>query len=190
MPLFLYTTEPGSEKLAKQAAHRLLKMSLATEFGESEFVLVYPQPTGRPFLSRRPTLPVLHFSLSHTDGLAVCAVSDSVVGVDAEPLLRAAPKVAQKYFSAEEQQFTALGGGNFARLWTLKEAYGKFTGEGVMPALRMPFIKHGKPKLEVNGCRLAFVEGFEKHVVTLAVGEGADLSSLVHKRFEPAELGL
>ena len=38
---------------------------------------------GKPYF---PDFPNLHFSLSHTNGASLCALSDSLVGVDIEPV--------------------------------------------------------------------------------------------------------
>ena len=96
-------------------------------------------PGGRPELAGRP----LRFSLSHSHGLALVAVTESAdVGTDLEriqPRL-AEPPSAERYFAAPERaELEALSGEArlrfFFELWTRKEAYRKATGEGVRAGL-------------------------------------------------------
>ena len=78
----------------------------------------------------------LHFSVAHSYGLAVCALSDAPVGADTE-LLRDKPNaaaLASRYFSAGEARLV-LGSPcpsrEFFRVWTRKEALIKLRGGGV-----------------------------------------------------------
>lgn len=88
-----------------------------------------PGPRGKPHLAS-PELPV-EFSLSHSHGLTVCAVTaaQSAVGIDIEDLThgRDALTVAEQFFSAAE--IAGLRnlpetdrGTRFVQLWALKEA--------------------------------------------------------------------
>ncbi|MDR0779464.1 MAG: 4'-phosphopantetheinyl transferase superfamily protein [Pseudomonadales bacterium] len=98
---------------------------------------------GKPHLLPLPqeqTPP--HFNLSHTQGMAVLAVSrQAPLGVDVERVARVADAeaLALRYFAPEEwRALQALPHderqAHFLRLWTLKEAYVKALGLG----LRMP----------------------------------------------------
>ena len=55
-----------------------IKKSLRKYSGKSDF-LIRRTETGKPYVDGE-----IYFSLSHTDGLTVCAVSDKNIGVDAE----------------------------------------------------------------------------------------------------------
>ena len=86
-------------------------------------------------------------------------------------------KLAGRYFSKEEQEylkFTDDKDVNFTRIWTSKEAYGKFTGKGITDGLKFsmfhdPLVplnvllpccfEHSE--IEVNG---------EKYIYTLCYG--------------------
>jgi 4'-phosphopantetheinyl transferase len=88
-----------------------------------------------------PTLEVpLHFNLSNTSGLVVCAVSRAheAVGVDIERTDRPAEydRLAARFFSLEEAEGLARlpdasKRGRFFQLWTLKESYIKARGLGL-----------------------------------------------------------
>jgi 4'-phosphopantetheinyl transferase len=92
---------------------------------------------GRPEIAN-PEAAGLRFNLSHTDGmLALLVHDDADSGVDVERLGRIAsvPSVAPAVLATPEQnELTALPPEQqeaaFYRLWTLKEAFVKATGEG------------------------------------------------------------
>lgn len=81
----------------------------------------------------------LRFNLSHTRGLAACAVTDGVaVGVDVEQLGRPVQHqaLADRWFSRQEAQELrvlphAQQRTRFLEYWTLKEAYIKACGGGL-----------------------------------------------------------
>lgn len=76
-----------------------------------------------------------YFSISHTKKRAFCVISDCPVGIDAEPIdrdinLRLADKILsprerQAFEASADRRLTLL------KLWVLKEAYVKATGEGL-----------------------------------------------------------
>jgi 4'-phosphopantetheinyl transferase len=85
----------------------------------------------------------LRFNLSHTEGLAACAVTDGRdVGIDVEDITREHSRgLAERVFSPREQKsLRDLQAGEQARgffeLWTLKEAYLKARGLGLTVPLR------------------------------------------------------
>lgn len=76
----------------------------------------------------------IHFSLSHTDGLAIAAVSAVCpVGLDAERLSRRIGEVPLKVVMspAEQKRIAMMGPEEGIRLWALKEAYSKAIGRGL-----------------------------------------------------------
>ncbi|MBV8886879.1 MAG: 4'-phosphopantetheinyl transferase superfamily protein, partial [Chroococcidiopsidaceae cyanobacterium CP_BM_RX_35] len=100
-------------------------------------------PRGKPSLTPASVASWLRFNLSHSQGLAVYAVTrDREIGIDIEHI-RPMPEAAQlvsRFFSAQEnamfrtllpsQQQTA-----FFRCWTRKEAYIKAVGDGLALSL-------------------------------------------------------
>jgi 4'-phosphopantetheinyl transferase len=88
----------------------------------------------------KPEIEGICFNISHSGNLVVCAVSDQPIGCDIEKLREAPRKVSGRFFSEREKQYLNQYEGmkfdrEFFRLWTMKEAYVKLTGEG----LRVPF---------------------------------------------------
>lgn len=77
-----------------------------------------------------------HFNISHSGGYAVCAAADSGVGVDIQQKRPVSEKIAERFFSAAEQEVLSRVTGKewedlFFRLWSAKEAYMKYTGKGI-----------------------------------------------------------
>jgi 4'-phosphopantetheinyl transferase len=94
---------------------------------------------GKPQIDPALDRPRLHFSLSHTRGLVACAASlDHEVGLDVEDrdCARDGLDIAERFFAPDELALlrdAAPGDRSdiFARIWTLKEAYIKGTGQGL-----------------------------------------------------------
>ena len=73
-------------------------------------------------------------SISHTKALAFAAFSDLPVGLDAEQPRRVTQTLLQRCLAPEELQICLQSSEprlTFLRFWTLKEAYVKYTGEGL-----------------------------------------------------------
>lgn len=105
---------------------------------------------GKPYIANALQPAAIHFNLTNTPGLVVCAVSlvHPLLGVDAENLQRAGEtlNIAEHYFSAYEVR--ALRGlpssrqrERFFSYWTLKESYIKARGLGLaIPLEQFSFI--------------------------------------------------
>lgn len=123
------------------AAHVLKRnlLSWAAELPPWAWQFV-PARFGKPQIDPGLGLTRLRFNLSHTRGLAACAVSlDHEVGLDAEVLNKSREEleIATRFFAPTE--LALLRGASaidrpdlFARMWTLKEAYFKATGRGLL----------------------------------------------------------
>lgn len=86
---------------------------------------------GKPSLKE---LPHVHFNLSHCKEAVACAISDKPIGVDIETLGRYSERLAQ--YTMNEKELEEINQAEdrdvaFTRLWTMKEATMKLTGEGI-----------------------------------------------------------
>jgi 4'-phosphopantetheinyl transferase len=125
------------------AAHALLRATLSRMAGIDAADLRFrTTKSGKPALDPAQALPDLHFSLSHTRGLAACAVGrPHALGIDAEAWRAPAPiELAARYFAPSEARLVAERTpaerpSTFYRLWTLKEAFLKATGQGLAARL-------------------------------------------------------
>ena len=112
-------------------AYLLLKRALQSEYGMSDNPLFEYGPHGKPMLVGHPDI---HFSLSHCRQAVACAVSDKPVGVDVETIGRYKDGVVR--YTMNERELEAIAADErpdvaFTRLWTMKEARLKLTGEGI-----------------------------------------------------------
>ncbi len=105
----------------------------------------------------------LYFSISHTKHYAFCALSEKNIGIDAEETqrkidLRLAEKILspleKKRFDAAEDKPAAL-----LKLWVLKEAAGKLTGDGINGYPNHTDFSPDDPRVqELANCYVAVIE--------------------------------
>ncbi len=126
-----------SDKALALTAHRLLCYAVKTVHGlvlqPENFAL---EPQGKPYLSAYPDI---HFSISHSGSMAMCALDDSPVGADIEKLRDVGAGVAERVMTADELRVYANTSDKqsfFFQVWTLKEAYIKYRGEGLSLPMR------------------------------------------------------
>lgn len=90
-------------------------------------------------------LPDVHFNLSHCKTAVVCTVSEEPVGVDVETLGRYSERLARYTMNEKELAEIARSSDHdlaFTRLWTMKEATMKLTGEGISTNVRDVLAAH------------------------------------------------
>jgi 4'-phosphopantetheinyl transferase len=168
------------------AAHWLLRQALTSVGGLSpEEWRFVAEPNGKPRLDCAPGPAGLEFNLSHTRAFVACAVGvGSMIGIDVETGSRtpADLDIAERFFSASEVAIlrgtpAKLRAETFLRLWTLKEAFIKATGEGLTRALDTfsfsldPVSIAFSPAHADEGGRWSFVERRPTpgHLLALAV---------------------
>lgn len=126
------------DREAFTAAHALTRAMLSEVTGKPSTAWRFVEDNnGRPEVASSCAPPGLRFNISHTRGVVACVVAYRAVGVDVEsadhmPDLR----IADTVFAPEEALVLksappALQRVLFFRLWTLKEAFIKATGEGL-----------------------------------------------------------
>ena len=125
-------------------------------------------PFGKPSLADSP----LSFNLSHSEGLALCAISaHGQLGVDVErirPIVDGDSIVARYFAPAEAADYVALGERDrlaaFFSTWTRKEAFLKATGLGLQRALDSFAVEIDpdavSPALTINAAPGAADDGF------------------------------
>ena len=99
---------------------------------------------GKPYFTDYPDI---HYSVTHSKSSAACVMFDKPVGIDMEGHRADSCSVAKRFFSAHENIWIEEGTSQeerdrrFLRLWTLKEAYSKMTGEGIAACLNKIYFK-------------------------------------------------
>ena len=138
---------PGQWLSAWNACHKIGKNEKAARLSISALSLLHRvgavgtltyDENGRPYFEER----TCDFSITHTQNHVFCAILDGEdssarVGIDAEDLDRPdftnLQELAARWFVGEEQK-TFLASPTketFLRIWTRKEAYSKYIGEGL-----------------------------------------------------------
>ncbi|MBQ4626340.1 MAG: 4'-phosphopantetheinyl transferase superfamily protein [Clostridia bacterium] len=90
-------------------------------------IVIKRAPSGKPYAQS----PNVKFSVSHSKELAVCAVSDMEIGIDAEKIRKVYFKTANRFATEEEILYIGENTERFFEIWTLKEAYFKCIGTGL-----------------------------------------------------------
>ena len=158
------------------AAHVLARTMLSRIAGCAPARLRFrASARGRPEVTRPAAARPLRFSLSHADGIALCAVAaGGDVGADVESLRNIGPDpvgLAATVCSRREQAaLRALPpsgrAGHLLALWTMKEAVVKLIGDGVRKPLDQVEVCEGSP-WNVTVRRLSPI-----HLAAVAVARG------------------
>lgn len=138
---------PGQWLSAWNACHKVGKNEKAARLSLSALSLLHRagavgtltyDDNGRPYFEER----TCDFSITHTQNHVFCAILDGEhepmrVGIDAEDLDRPdfsnLQELATRWFVGEEQKafLASPTKETFLRIWTRKEAYAKYIGEGL-----------------------------------------------------------
>lgn len=116
----------GEKRLQAAAAYGLLRYGLRRLTGTPELPALSYGPHGKPAFLQAPAL---QFSLSHTTGLAACALSDAPVGVDVERI-RPVPAARARRLGLPAQPE------DFFALWVERESRLKCRGGGALAGRR------------------------------------------------------
>ena len=127
-----------SHKIGKNEKNALLSLSALALLHRAgmDGTLAYGE-NGRPFFEER----TCDFSITHTQNHVFCAIIEGEeptrIGIDAEDLNRPdflnLDEMASRWFGENEQTVFSASPTKetFLRIWTRKEAYVKYTGEGI-----------------------------------------------------------
>ena len=118
------------------AAYLLLCEGLRKEYGIEEPPVFEYGEHGKPAIMGHPEIC---FNMSHCREAAICVLSDKPVGVDIESIHRYSDSLARYTMSEAEMEsieHAERPDVEFIRLWTLKEAVLKHSGEGIRNDLK------------------------------------------------------
>lgn len=121
-----------SDRRLSLAVYLLLARALRKEYGITGELIFGSGVNGKPFLMDYTDI---HFSLAHCPGAAICAVSGSPVGCDIERIPDKLDMDLCEAACSEDEIAAILSAPSpeeaFTSLWTRKEAFLKYTGEGM-----------------------------------------------------------
>lgn len=137
---------PGAEDKARSYAASNLLLFAMNETGHTYGTLpkIAYEHGGKPYFREKADI---HFNLSHSKNIVLCAISDKNVGADIERVRKISKAAIQRVFSEKEQEYvydesvkengemkeenTDLKKEGCIRLWTMKEAFSKLRGIGI-----------------------------------------------------------
>ena len=113
------------------AAYLLVRKALREMYGIHDAPVFEYDANGKPSILGHSEI---FFNLSHCRKAVACVVADSPVGIDVEETCRFSDSIA-RYTLDDEEYESVVKADNpsqaFIRLWTMKEALLKYTGEGL-----------------------------------------------------------
>ena len=132
------------------AAYLLLCQGLRREYGIEEPPVFEYGEHGKPAIVGHPEIC---FNMSHCREAALCVLSDRPVGVDVESIRSYSESLA-RYTMNDEEMLLILQARRpeveFTRLWTLKEAVVKRSGEGIRNDMKHVLDGLKEAKTEIN----------------------------------------
>ena len=119
-------------KLTRLFAHLLLRNEIKEQTGlTDDQITIRRKAYGKPYLYGHDDF---HFPISHSGRQIAIAAGENAVGIDIEIIKERRMKLAERFFLAEEYQYILDSDDMdeaFYYIWTRKEAYIKYTGEGL-----------------------------------------------------------
>lgn len=150
----LLAGEPLNGRSGHEAGRQLLKR-LYREYTGRGCPEIRVTDRGMPYFVGDP----VHFSISHTPRHVFCALSVAPIGIDAEEMDRDINlKLARKILSPSELARFDGTKQSLLRLWVLKEAAAKLTGEGLRGYPNRTDFSPDDPRVrEMDGCYVAVI---------------------------------
>ncbi len=105
-------------------------------------IIIEVYEKGKPYFKGLP----IEFSLSHSDELWACVMDAQLCGIDIQKIRQCEyVKLSGRFYTASEHEYVTENGINaFFDIWTMKEAFGKLSGEGFFFAGMPDMIENGK----------------------------------------------
>lgn len=121
---------------SRAQARELLALAVRETRGLSPLPEIARREGGKPYF---PGQEELHFNLSHSGGLALCALDAAPVGVDIQIVKEWRPGLPKRVCAPDELAWLESQPDRwpaFTLLWTLKEARAKESGKGLTSSIR------------------------------------------------------
>ena len=120
---------------------------------------------GKPYLERGE-----HFSLSHSGEYAICAVSQSEIGVDIQKITEVSEKAVKRFCTESELKFLEKSADrprDTIRLWALKESYLKASGLTASEVFAADFAIEGEKVKGPKGYEFCLNEEIAGYVIAV-----------------------
>lgn len=108
---------------------------------------------GKPYIKN---LYNFHFNISHSNDWVICGYGCKNLGIDIEKIKIASLDISKNFFTKDENSYLSSKSKEqknlyFYKLWTLKESYLKWTGEGLNISLDSFSIYEYNNKFYIKG---------------------------------------
>lgn len=143
-----------SRQLCAQAVNvYCASRGIKADFRSEDFLA---EDKGKPYLEGYP----VHFNVSHSGLLWLCMVGDAPCGIDIQQEKDLSfEKIAARHFNEREQAYIKREGlAGFFRVWTMREAYGKYTGQGFYGDMPAFIGEDGEPASNAGGAFIRRIE--------------------------------
>lgn len=120
----------AKDRITSVYAFLLLRYALFKEYGITSMPQIETDENGKPFEVKNEYF----FNLSHCDTAVACALDYTPVGIDVQDFHPVKDNVVQRVCSLQEQKMLSQCANPeqfFAAFWASKEAWGKYTGQGI-----------------------------------------------------------
>ncbi len=118
---------------------------------------------GKPYLKDYPNL---YFNLSHSGTVVACLVAGQEVGLDVQQYVKVKEGLAKRFFTKEECEMLVavaeVGEKHtkyeqlFFELWSIKESYIKYTGQGMKQGLDTFTIDRENEQIEDHNEKISY----------------------------------
>jgi len=173
-------TRKEKDKIEKMLGWVLTRMEAAYRYHvHPAAVRIAFHEKGKPYF---PDFYDFKFNITHGGSIiAVAFCNNYEVGIDVEATDRKVNlMIAERYFTQSESEFLEImpeqqRSHTFLRLWTIKEAYLKMTGDGLSKPLNSFEIKHDGNEIKIyeneilQNCTVFQDETDPKHFITICV---------------------
>lgn len=156
-----------------------LKIDYGINYDDCDSIPVIKGVHGKPQLKEYPH--IFH-NISHTAGLAACAIGDVPMGIDVEEIRPFSENIIRKVMSEQEkEQFYKLKEEErtafFFKIWTLKESYVKAGGWGItIPLTEFSFeLRPDGITCSVPGVQLVQYCLKERYILSLCTLENSEI---------------
>ncbi|MGI6168578.1 MAG: 4'-phosphopantetheinyl transferase family protein [Christensenellales bacterium] len=129
-------------------------------------------PQGKPYLAGHAPC----FNLSHSGDVVICALHETCVGADVEKVRPIEDSLAQRVMSGQEYTMFLAAQDQadfFFRVWTMKEAYIKYVGEGLRKDMKSfeAYPLEGRIQTSVTDCEFTLLDGFPGYRAAICADE-------------------
>ena len=131
-----------------------LAKKLAKEVLGKDIAIIYDK-NGKPRIEDSSC----GISISHSFDMVFCGIAGGEIGVDTEKIREFDERISSRFFTLSEKEFAEKSKENFFKVWTVKEAIVKLTGEGLKALTRVCAVENGNIISSWHDCKVkSFIE--------------------------------